>query len=713
MRFGLIHRVMTDALAVLGLLALFTSHVLVPWAIVAFATATVLALLVRERWLDSPSIRRLVPAALLLLPVIQGIRLFLGASPLPVFVEFAAVLQVLRLATRRGAAHDQQIIALALLHLIAASHLSAGLAYAACFVAFLVVAPGALVLSHLRREVEGNYRQGARDRTGLPVDVPRILRSRRVIGRPFLLITCLLSIPIFLFTATLFVLFPRVGLSLMLLRQQSPERMIGFSDRVDLGGVGKLRSDPTLAMRVEYPNLPPDPPARLALYLRGTAFDRYDGRSWSRTHSYRRAAEAQGPVVPIYRYPNPAVDRSLAIDLEPIDPPVLFLPPDAVALQVLSTGSPLLGRYPRILAGPEGQLLYATPDDHGLRYEVFLARTDDPPATLLAPQERLRYLALPPGLPPRVSELARRWTRDLADPREQATAIETHLKQDYVYDLDSPSGAAKNPLDHFLFDSKHGHCEFYSTAMAVLLRTLGVPTRSVTGFIGGTYNRFGRYYAVRQGDAHSWVEVHLGPQGWVRFDPTPAATLAPQSRISTAFGFVRDIVEAVAQRWNRHVRGYDIKQQLDLLQSVRSHVPAKSALVRVFGSPRRALVSSLAFALVLSAAVYLARRRLARAGPSAPTTPEHLAQMEIVALYQQLEQSMASRGVPRLPSTPPYAHAVALSNVGHPTAPEVRALTDLYLEVRFGGRQLTDDQRQDFARRVKELRRAAPTRRAA
>jgi protein-glutamine gamma-glutamyltransferase len=713
MRFGLIHRAMTDALAVLGLLALFTSQVLTPWVIVAFSVATGLALLVRERWFDAPLVRRLVPAALLLLPTIQGIRLFLGAGPLPVFVQFAAALQVLRLATRRGAAHDQQIVALSLLHLIAGSHLTAGLAYGACFIAYMVVAPGALVLSHLRREVEGNYRQGARDRTGLPVDVPRILRSRRVIGKPFLLITCLLSIPIFVFTAALFVLFPRVGLSLMLLRQQSPERMIGFSDRVDLGGVGKLRTDPTLAMRVEYPNLPPEPPARLALYLRGTAFDHYDGHSWSRTQSYRRAAEAQGAVVPLFRYPNPALDRSLVVDLEPIDPPVLFLPPDAVALQVLSTGSPLLGKNPRILAGPEGQLLYATPDDHGLRYEVFLTRSDEAPASPLAHADRQRYLALPPRLPPRVGELARLWTRGMQSPREQALAIENHLRRDYAYDLDSPSGAAANPLDHFLFESRRGHCEFYSTAMAILLRTLGVPTRSVTGFIGGNFNRFGRYYAVRQGDAHSWVEVHLGPQGWIRFDPTPPATLGQQTRMSTFLGFVRDVLEAVAQRWNRHVRGYDIRQQMDLFQSVRSRVPTRIALVRALGSQRRLAWASAGLVALVLALGYLWRRRLLRSGPLAPTTAEQLAQLEIVALYRQLEHSMATRGVPRLASTPPHAHAAALIEIGHPAAAEVRQLTDIYLEVRFGGRKLADTERQDYVRRVKDLRRPESRRRAA
>src|SRR5687768_14248839 len=202
---------MTDALATLGLLALVTSGELNRWLTIIVVVGLLGALAIPERWQDRPLMRRLAVVAPLGLFSVQLTRLFLDANLLELAIEFAAGLQVVRLATRRGAAHDQQVIVLALLHLIAGTVLGSGLAYGLCFIGFLIVAPGALVLSHLRREVEGNYRQGARDRTGLPVDVPRILRSRRVIGRPFLIATCLLSVPIFLFTAILFVMFPRVG----------------------------------------------------------------------------------------------------------------------------------------------------------------------------------------------------------------------------------------------------------------------------------------------------------------------------------------------------------------------------------------------------------------------------------------------------------------------------------------------------------------------
>jgi transglutaminase-like putative cysteine protease len=142
-----------------------------------------------------------------------------------------------------------------------------------------------------------------------------------------------------------------------------------------------------------------------------------------------------------------------------------------------------------------------------------------------SPAELARYLRRPPSLSPRVEQLALDLTAGETTPLGIARVLEKRLRSDYEYDLGSASGAAQDPLDHFLFESKRGHCEFYSTAMAMMLRVRGVPSRNVTGFVGGTYNRFGEFYAVRQGDAHSWVEAYLPDRGWIRFDPTPPSSL--------------------------------------------------------------------------------------------------------------------------------------------------------------------------------------------
>jgi protein-glutamine gamma-glutamyltransferase len=717
-RFGLIHRIMTDALAALGLLSLLASGELNRWFVSATLFGLLLAMLLPQRFQDHSIVRRISLVLPLSLLALQTARLFSGESLLPLAVEFAAALQVVRLATRRGAAHDQQVIVLALMHLIAGTVLGGGLSYGLCFVGFLVVAPGALVLSHLRREVEGNYRQGARDRTGLPVDVPRILRSRRVIGRPFLVFTCLLSIPIFLFTALLFVTFPRVGLSMLLLGQDHRERVVGFSDRVDLGGVGRLRADPTIVMRVEHPNLPAEPPVRLALYLRGASFDRYNGHSWSRTtSSNQQRAEQIGNAVRIRRWPDPVRDRKLRIDLEAIDPSVVFLPPDAAGLTILTPANVVPTAIPMLYVGQEGQLSYRASADSGLRYEVALADGSESPVPALDAAARARYLALPSDLPARVGELAKAWIGAETDPERRAKRVEAALRKGYRYDLESPSGAAKNPLDDFLFVSKRGHCEFYSTAMALLLRTQGVPTRNVNGFIGGTFNRFGRYYAVRQGDAHSWVEVYIDGKGFVRFDPTPPASAAPQSEITGVLAFVRDMVEAAAQRWDRNVVGYDMGQQVSLLRAVRDRYSALRSKNRVastlLASPRRAVLTTFGGVLVIAGAVYLYRRRgKPRQKPTPPSEVE-ARQRETAELYRALDSTLAQRGAPRPLGTPPLTHAKNLASVGHPVADAALRLTERYLRARFGKQAFTLDERREFLKEVRELAKVPREQRAA
>jgi protein-glutamine gamma-glutamyltransferase len=518
----------------------------------------------------------------------------------------------------------------------------------------------------------------------------------------------LLSLPIFVFTALLFVLFPRVGLSLLLLNHSRPERMVGFSDKVDLGGVGKLRTDPTIVLRVEVPNLPAEPPPRLALYLKGTAFDRYDGSSWSRSQPPSRTpAEQRGHSVRLLRYPEPN-DRKLRIDLEPIDPQVVFLPIDAVAMTLVTPVNAAPALVPELFSAPEGGITYRSPDERGLRYEVSLAGTKEDFSGRALGAEAARYLALPSNLPLRIHELAREWTRGVTDATEQARLIESRLRHDYRYDLDSPSGATKNPLDHFLFVSKRGHCEFYSTAMAVLLRSLGVPTRNATGFIGGSYNRFAHNYAVRQGDAHSWVEVYLPTRGWTRFDPTPPASSAPRSEIHGMFASMRDIVEALGQRWNHNVVNYDLKQQIGLLRSARSQyrdLLAKTGFVgRALSTPRSTLLAVLALGVAIFAARYALKRRHTSKRPRTSASSQEMAARRIVELYRALELALIARGVPRPSGTPPLKHAETLVGIGHPIAPEVVLLTRQYQRVRFGGEPLDDSMRRDFSERVRAIK---------
>jgi protein-glutamine gamma-glutamyltransferase len=697
---------MTDAIAALGILALVTSGELERWVSAAVVVGLAGALAIPENWQTRTWMRRFSTAAPLALLLVQVARLFAGANVLELAVEFAAALQIIRLATRRGAAHDQQVIVLALLHLIAGTVIGGGLGYGLCFIGFLIMAPGALVLSHLRREVEGNYRQGARDRTGLPVDVPRILRSRRVVDRTFLIATCLLSIPIFWFTAGLFVLFPRVGLSFLLLNKPHTGRMVGFSEHVDLGAVGTLRSDPTIVIRVEIPDLPNPPPPRLAMHLRGAAFDTYDGRSWSRSVGQRDATTREGGNLWIRRPPDPQRDRVWRMDLEPIDPPVLFAPLNAVAMRVRQRGDPVVSSRLEISSEPEWTFRYGGSDERGVRYEVYVGGEAEGTRDALSRNDEERYTALPKGVTERVRSLAHQVARDGATPLEKARSIETYLRNGFTYDLGSPSGKSADPLDDFLFVSRRGHCEFYSTAMVVLLREQKVPARNVTGFIGGSYNRFGRYYAVRQGDAHSWVEVFLPDRGWQTFDPTPPAEAAPRSELSGALAFIRDVIEATGQRWDRYVVGYDLRQQVYLFHSLSrySSLHVSPALTRA--KPLGIAVIAIAGGVV--GYVFWRRRRVRRKTDAAVLDRVTRERMIATSMYELLETAMNAQGIPRGPSTPPLRHALSLQRMGHPLAEEVLDLTHVYLGARFGGVAVTEKERREFEGRVKRVRTVRP-----
>ncbi|MCW5834864.1 MAG: DUF3488 domain-containing protein [Labilithrix sp.] len=713
MRFGLVHRIMTDALAALGVLAVVNTASMSPWTTGLVIAGLALALAVPESWQSRPALRHLATIGPLTLFAVQGVRLLAGRPALDVAVEFAAILQIIRLATRRGAAHDQQIIVLALLHFVAGTVLGGGISYGLCFIGFLIVAPGALVLSHLRREVEGNYRQGARDRTGLPVDVPRILRSRRVVGRGFLATTCLLSVPIFLFTAALFILFPRVGLSLLLLNHRNGDRMIGFSDRVDLGEVGAIRDVPALALRFDVEDLPEPRPQKLTLRLRGTAFDKYDGRRWERTQSKTHlGGPKSNDVLAISRQPD-GRDRKVSIELEPIEPTVVFLPPRTVALQLRTQQQAIVGESLELAKGPEGEVRYSGEGAHGLRYDAFVTTDREPIVEALPPADRPRYLELPPDTPARIADLAHEWADGQPTAYLKAKAIEEHLKHDFKYQLGSPSGGKPQPVDHFLFESKKGHCEFFSTAMAIMLRELGIPSRNVTGFVGGTYNRFGRYYAVRQGDAHSWVEAYLDDpvHGWVTFDPTPTSGAQPLQDTTGAWVYVRDLLEALSQRWNRYVIGYDLKTQVRIFEDLskryerlRADTGANRGVAEKVTRPS-VLAGVLLVAALGGYVIWRRRRSPTAASTGAPPSPRVDPKLELAtALYRTLELALATQGVPRPPSLPPLRHAEELAGRQHPLADTILALTNRYLEARFGGVQIDEDEQRDFERRVKEIR---------
>jgi protein-glutamine gamma-glutamyltransferase len=239
--------------------------------------------------------------------------------------------------------------------------------------------------------------------------------------------------------------------------------------------------------------------------------------------------------------------------------------------------------------------------------------------------------------------------------------------------------------------------------MAVMLRTLDVPTRNVTGFAGGTYNRFGNFYVVRQGDAHSWVEVYLDGRGWITFDPTPPASALPLSQ-EGALSYLRDLLEATSQRWDRHVVGYDFQQQVGLLSTLSSRY--QTGARRFPGWSKRRVAIGVGLLLVAGAGIVLIvlhRRRQKERPPPGERTARSVSALLATSLYEMLDAAMSAAGVGRSPGTPPLRHAEALQEMGHPLGDDIASLTQLYLDARFGGRVLEEEDRRDFEARVRAL----------
>lgn len=722
MRFARVHKVSVYTVAVLGLFALGSGGMLEGPVGALIAAGVIASWWAEGAILESRNYARAQTGLLLAVLLLQIARATLGGHALlDAAVEFAALLQVSRLAYRRTASEYQQSTALALAHLIAATVLGAGLSYAVCFVGFVITLPWALTLGHLRREIEGNYLADARaGRAGVPIDVARILRSRRVVGSGLLVGSSLLSIPIFAMTALLFVLFPRIGFGVFSLRQSRGAATAGLGDEVDLSGHGTIRDDPTIVLRVEPPDLGDNPPSARTFRLRGAAFDVYDGHAWSRRSLPRTTVVRDMDQYELY--PRRSTVRGelkpYRLTLDGLDPPVVLIPPGTVRLKIEPRLEAGFRRYTDVTRDVANELRYTSHDDLGLVYTAYVPETilDDmghftADRTVLDATASARYLQLP-TTSPRMVALAHRLTDDARTPREKAEAVERYLRT-FRYTLTIESGGAEQPVEDFLFRTHAGHCEYFSTAMAILLRTVGVHTRNVTGFLGGTYNHFGRFYAIRQGDAHSWVEVYDPAVGWITFDPTPPS----REPIVARTGLLAELdamVEAFRARWRHYIVGFDLSTQLKLFQGafrlvewspeggwMRGRARSQQRGVSTNQSEQKRPVRTVLIVLgcvSLIAGAWWLNRRAKNVG-----APQERTARAAIALAKALDQTFVNHGHPRSVSRSPLAHARELLAKKIPLGELAEKVAIRWAEARYGQNPLTPEELAQWKKSLKEF----------
>jgi transglutaminase-like putative cysteine protease len=503
-----------------------------------------------------------------------------------------------------------------------------------------------------------------------------------------------------------FIIAPRTASSALKRSGGGVSAMIGFADNVTLGALGELKRNDEIVMHLRLADTNAPPAA--GLRLRGVALDQFNGRGWVKSIDARKF-EDKIDERGFFKLGTTADVSRLTMQtvfLEPIDTPVLFGAPRVVALQ---------GRLPFVRLDAEGAIQTRPHDDEKVVYQVYSDMTVPAEVLLRADalqysEPALRYLQLPASLDPRIGVLAKSVTiqSGARTGYDKARAIESYLRDHYEYSLDLKAGGP-DPLADFLFRVRSGHCEYFSTAMAVMLRTQGVAVRVVNGFLPGEYNGAAAAYTVRQSDAHSWVEVYF-PQtnSWVTFDPTPPAGRTPRAR-SGLSAQLSKYSEALELIWFQYVVGYDKQEQRSLAATVRKDLfdfrrNSAGAVEWVRGKlpatlPMLGLITGLGALLFL---LILARRVRRFGWRRGLKIWQSGAQIESsrVDFYERLVALLEKQGIRRQAFQTPLEFAFAVGNS------DAEAITKAYNRVRFGEVKLTWPERQEIEKLLARVERA-------
>jgi transglutaminase-like putative cysteine protease len=452
----------------------------------------------------------------------------------------------------------------------------------------------------------------------------------------------------------LFLLFPRVQGPLWGLPQDAYSGLSGLSESMTPGNLSQLTLSDAIAFRVDFKD---DLPPRRTLYWRGPVLWDFDGRTW----------RVGSPSLADLPEPANGTRVEYSVLLEPHNRNWLFALESAALLP------------PRARYLDDGQVVSLTPIRTRLRYDMVSRYEAD-----AVPEEETRNLrralAMPAGFNPRARALAARWRAESSGDQQLLARAVEHFRVEQLQYTTEPRLLGRDSVDEFLFDSREGFCEHFSSAFAFLMRAAGVPARVVVGYQGGDMNPVDNRFTVRQADAHAWTEVYLVDRGWIRVDPTvlsvPRRLDGGLARAVASAGALPLMMrpemewlrtlrynwEALTHQWNLLVLAYNPERQRELMSwfGMRDAdwLELASTLLAVLGG----------FVLLLFAWML---RHVARPDP-------------VQAAWRQFCRKLGARGVPRAPHEGPrdYAERAArmLPSAGEP----IRRVASLYILLRYG-----------------------------
>ena len=601
-------------------------------------------------------------------------------------VCFLAVIKILSAKTRRDFAWVRVI---ALLELLAAAMLSASPSFFAFLALFLLCSIAAFSSGEVLRSMpEPATRSGP-------------ARTLRAFPRRLMVLSTALFGGILLMTAGMFFVLPRTARAA--LQRFVPQRyhLPGFSNEVSLGEIGEIkqRSTPVLHVRPYAPGMLP------SLHWRGASLAHFDGQRWfngSAPDEWLRQDRGGAFALAATRPARAGQSIAYQVQLSEIAADTLFF---AGTPETLSVNLPLLRRsaggavhVPRMAVG-------------GLRYRVYAFLEDEraiaaSPPEPLSDEQRRELLELP-RVDRRVVRLARELTAGAATQEEEARSLEWRLQHDYAYTLELPDTTHADPIAHFLFERRKGHCEYFASAMAVMLRTMGIPSRVATGFLGGVYNPMTGWQVLRASDAHSWVEAWIEGRRWTTFDPTPSAPASPGAGVLSGLSLLLD---AAGQFWQDWVLSYDIERQVVLASSLEqsgrrlrvnwfdgwgAQFDRAAGVISAHAIPAALLLVAGALLALYGRRISqwmsrLARiRRVQRGGAAAS---------DATLLYERMLALLEKRGIRK----PPWVTPVEFSRMlpASDLSANVASLTSAYNQCRFGSRPEAATQMVDLLAQI-------------